>query len=321
MVYGFIGIGFLLFLIGSEAVLRGGVGLSKAFGLPPIFVGLLVVSLAMSAPELSIALMATSRGTPDIALGDVVGSNIANILLVFGLGALLRPMPGSPRIVSRDGGTMIVAAIAFVLVMLTGFVSRLAGAMLLIGWIAYLVLAFVTDWRRPPQLSAAEARAQMRDEDYRGGISVFLLMFGIVCLFFGARFVVECAIAIARNFHLPLVYVGLALVAFGTSLPELVTTLAASVRGHTSLASSHLIASSIFSILLVVGITALVHPFAASPILAGIDGPIMIGAAMILVAFFISGWRLTRGQGAILLAGYIAYLGFIAWRSGLLMRG
>ncbi len=130
MVYGFIGIGFLLFLIGSESVLRGGIGLSKALGLPPAFVGLLVVSLAMAAPELSIALQATARHAPDIALGDIVGSNIANILLVFGLGALLRPMPGSPRVVFRDGGAMILASIVLVAIMLTGVVSRVAGVVL-----------------------------------------------------------------------------------------------------------------------------------------------------------------------------------------------
>ena len=191
MVYQFIGIGFLLFLIGSKSVLRGGIGLSKALGLPPAFVGVLVVSLAMAAPELSIALQATARHAPDIALGDIVGSNIANILLVFGLGALLRPMPGSPRIVFRDGGAMILASIVLVAIMLTGVVSRVAGVVLLLGWIAYLALAIVTDWRRPPRLSPAEARAQVRDEEHRGGISVFLFIFGIVCLYFGGRFALD----------------------------------------------------------------------------------------------------------------------------------
>ena len=108
---------------------------------------------------------------------------------------------------------------------------------------------------------------------------------------------------------------------FGTALPELVTTLAAAVRGHTSLTSSHLITSNIFSILLVLGLTAIIHPFAASPLLAGIDGPIMIGASMILVAFLMSGWRLTHGQGALLLVFYGTYLAFVAWRSGLLLHG
>ncbi|MGB8363461.1 MAG: sodium:calcium antiporter [Rhizomicrobium sp.] len=321
MVYGFIGIGFLLFLIGSESVLRGGIGLSKALGLPPAFVGVLVVSLAMAAPELSIALQATARHAPDIALGDIVGSNIANILLVFGLGALLRPMPGSPRIVFRDGGAMILASIVLVAIMLTGVVSRVAGVVLLLGWIAYLALAIVTDWRRPPRLSPAEARAQVRDEEHRGGISVFLFIFGIVCLYFGGRFALDASLAIARNFHIPQFVVALVPMGFGTALPELVTTLAAAVRGHTSLTSSHLITSNIFSILLVLGLTAIIHPFAASPLLAGIDGPIMIGASMILVAFLMSGWRLTHGQGALLLVFYGTYLAFVAWRSGLLLHG
>ncbi len=316
MVFGFIGIGFLLLLIGSETVLRGGVGLSKAIGVPPVFVSLLVVSLAMAAPELSIALQATRRHAPDMALGDIVGSNIANILLVFGLGALLRPMPGSPRIVFRDGVAIVLASILLVVIMLTGVVSRAAGAVLVLGWIAYLALAFVTDWRRPPRLSAAEERAQVRDEEYRGGISVFLFIIGIVCLYFGGRFALGASLAIARNFHVSQIFVALTLMAFGTALPELVTTLAAAIRGHTSLASSHLIASNIFSILLVAGLAAIIHPLAVSPVLATIDGPIMIGASLILVAFLMSGWRLTRGQGALLLVFYGFYLAFIAWRSG-----
>lgn len=321
MMYGFIGIGFLLFLLGGEALLRGGIGLSKALGIAPIYVGIVVVSLTMSAPELSVVLQASARHLPDIALGDIVGSTIVNILLVFGLGGLLRPMPGSPRVVFRDGGVMIAAAIILVIVMLTGYVSRIAGAVLLILWIGYIALTFITDWRRPPQLSPAEARARARDEDSGGGIGIFLFVFGIVCLFFGARFVIDASVAIARDFHVPLVYVALLLVSLGTSLPELATTLVASVRGHTSLASGQLIASNIFGILLVLGIAAIVHPFPASTVLAGVDGPIMIGAAMVLVAFLLSGWRLTRGQGAMLFAGYIFYILFALWRSGLLTHG
>lgn len=321
MMYGFIGIGFLLFLLGGEALLRGSVGLSKALGVAPIYVGIIVVSLTMAAPELSVVLQATARHLPDIALGDIVGSTIVNILLVFGLGGLLRPMPGSPRVVFRDGSVMIAAAIIVVIVMLTGYVSRIAGAVLLVLWIGYLALALVTDWRRPPQLSPAEARARARDEDSGGGIGIFLFIFGIVCLFFGARFVIDAGVAIARDYHVPRLFVALLLVSLGTSLPELAITLMASMRGHTSVASGQLIASNIFGLLFVLGIAAILHPFPASSILASIDGPIMIGAAMVLVAFLLSGWRLTRGQGLMLFAGYVVYVVFALWRSGLLTHG
>ena len=123
MVYVFLGIGFALLLIGSEAVLRGGTSLFRMLGLPPIFINLLIVSLAMSAPELAVVLHATVRGMPDIALGDVVGSNIANMLLVCGIGALMRPMPAPPRVVFRDGGVLIAASFALVFMALEGFVK------------------------------------------------------------------------------------------------------------------------------------------------------------------------------------------------------
>jgi cation:H+ antiporter len=317
MVYVFLGIGFALLLLGSEAVLRGGTGVFRALGMPPIFINLLIVSLAMSAPELSVVLHATVRGMPDIALGDVVGSNIANMLLVCGVGALMRPMPAPPRVVFRDGGVLIAASLALVFMALEGFIPRPFGAVLLVGWVGYLVLVSLTDWGRPSQLLSDEAR----NGEMGAALGLFVLAVGVVCLFFGARLSIDFAMLIARNFHLPQLAVALTLLAIGTSLPELVSTIVSAARGHPTLASGRLIASSVFNILLVLGIAAVMRPMTAAPTLAQFDAPIMAACAVVIPLLMLFGWRLTRSQGLLLLLGYAGYIVSVGLRSGLHLLG
>jgi len=316
MVYVFLGIGFALLLLGSEAVLRGGAGLFRAVGLPPIFISLLIVSFAMSAPELSVAIQASARGMSDIALGDIIGSNIANILLVCGMGALLRPMPAPPRVVFRDSGVLIASSVVLVCVGLGGFIARPFGVVLLAAWAGYLVLVGITDWGRPPQLLATESAGRNGEQDYGVALSLFLLVVGIICLFYGARLAIDFAMLIARDFHLPQLAVALTLVAFGTSLPEFVSTIGSAVRGHPALVSGRLVASSVFNILLVLGIAAVMQPLSVAPALAQIDAPIMAACAVALTLLMLFGWRLTRLQGFLLLAGYAAYVVSVGVRYG-----
>ena len=317
MVYVFLGIGFALLLIGSEAVLRGGTGLFRALGLPPIFISLLIVSLAMSAPELSVAIQASLRGMSDIALGDIVGSNIANMLLVCGIGALMRPMPAPPRVVFRDGGVLIAASIAFVFMAFEGFIPKPFGAFLLVAWVGYLVLVSLTDLGRPSQLLSGETR----NSDMGPALGLFVFAVGVVCLFFGARLALDFALLIARDFHLPQLAVALTLLAIGTSLPELVSTVVSAARGHPNLASGRLVASSVFNILLVLGIAAAVRPMSVAPMLAQFDAPLMAVCAIVIPLLMLFGWRLTRGQGLLLLLGYAGYIVSVGLRSGLHLLG
>jgi len=312
MVYLFLGIGFALLLIGSEAVLRGGAGIFRALGLPPIFLSLLIVSLAMSAPELSVALEASSRGASDIALGDIIGSNIANLLLVCGLGALLRPMPAPPRVVFRDSGVLIAASVALVFVALGGFIARPFGAVLLAVWVGYLVLVSVTDWGRQ-QLLNGENEAG----DANAALGLFLLAIGIVCLYFGAHIAIDFSLLMARNDHLPQSAVALTFLALGTSLPELVSTVSSASRSNSALTSGRIVASSIFNILLVLGVAAVMRPLSAAPTLAQFDAPVMAGCAILLAVLMLFGWRLTRGQGVLLLLAYAGYIVSIGLRNGM----
>ena len=318
MAYEFVGVGVLLLLLGSEALLHGGIGLSKSLGISPLLIGLVVVSAATSAPELSVALQ-SARTMPDIALGCIIGSNIVNLLLILGLGALMRPLPSPPKIVFRDGGTMLIASLALVAIGWGGMITREIGLVFLVGFAAYLALSFVTEWRRPSQLSATETRAHCRNGVRAPGLSVFLILAGVAALFFGARCLIDGGMAVGAIYHLPQALVGLSVVALATSIPELVITIVAFARRHTDIAVGHLIASNIFNLLVVLGLTALIQPLPVSPTFAHADLYVMAGAAALLMPLMILSWRVSRLNGAFLLLCYAAYVLFLASRMGFLV--
>jgi cation:H+ antiporter len=180
---------------------------------------------------------------------------------------------------------------------------------LLAGWVGYLALVTITDLGRTAEPHASEPESGE-------ALSLFLIAVGAVGLFFGARLAIDFAVLIARDFHLPQTAVALTVVAFGTSLPELVSTLSSAARGHPNAISGRIVASNVFNVLLVLGIAAVLHPMSIAPGLAQFDMPIMAACAVGVPVLMLFGWRLTRGQGILLLVGYIAYLASIGVRSG-----
>lgn len=318
MAYAFLVVGLVLLVFGSDLVLRGGVGLSRSLGLSPLLIGLVVVSAGTSLPELVVSLQAAFREAPGLAVGNVVGSNIVNILLILGLGALVRPLPSSPKIVLRDGSVLIAVSIALLFVTRDGIIDVHAGWLFLAGFVAYLLLSFFTDWRRSGDGASASARAaEISTSQTSFGMAALLLVFGLVALFFGARYLVDGGVAIARDYHVPEAVIGLTVIAIGTSLPELATTVFAAARGQTNIAVGNLIGSNIFNILLVLGATAVVHPLPVSPLVAHFDVYVMLGAAILVVPLMATGWRISRFQGLLLVLSYVAYMGFVAYRQGL----
>jgi cation:H+ antiporter len=318
MAYGFLSAGVLLLLLGSEALLRGGIGFSRALGISPLLIGLLVVTASTAMPELAVVLQALMRRAPDIAVGDIVGSNLINMLVVLGLGALIRPLSSPPKVVFRDGGALLAACAALVLIALTGTVTRKFGLFLLAGFAAYLALSFITDWRRSAHLSANESRAECRIGTHSFGMSATFLIFGVIAVFFGARCLIDGGLAIADRFYVPQATAALTIIALGTSVPELVIASVAIARRQTNYAAGYVIASSTFNILFVLGLAALLHPLAVAPVLAHADIPIMAAAAALLLPFLMLSWRLTRPRGAFLVLCYIGYIGFLAWGRGYL---
>jgi cation:H+ antiporter len=320
MAYWFLAAGILLLIAGSEAAVRGGVGLARVLGLSPVLIGLLVVATATSAPELFVALRAATAGAPDIALGDIVGGNIFLLLFALGLGALIRPLASPPKVVLRDGGTMLAAALVVTFFALNGDLTRRDGLFLFLGFVAYIVVTFFTDWRRSADHSVAMSRAVARSKNEPlpvvGGL--FLLLLGAICLVLGAVFTVDGSVALARALHVQQAFVGLTIIAFGTSLPKLIATLVAAVRGHTDIAVGLLIGAVVFNLLGVLGITAMVAPLAVSRMLASADVYVMVGASAVLLPLLAVRWSLSRPRGALLALCYVCYVAFLVWRQGLL---
>ncbi|HEY0283274.1 MAG TPA: calcium/sodium antiporter [Rhizomicrobium sp.] len=320
MAYWFLAGGLLLLIAGSEAAVRGGVGLARVMNLSPVLIGLLVIASATSAPELFVALRAATAGAPDIALGDIVGGNILMLLLALGLGALVRPLASPPKVVLRDGGAMLAGALLVAFFALNGDLTRRDGLFLFLGFLAYLAGTFFSDWRRSADHSVALSRALARSRREPPPVvgSLFLLILGLICLVLGALVTVNGSVALARALNLQQAFVGLTIVAFGTSLPKLIAVLVAAVRGHTDVAVGLLIGAVVFNLLGVLGITAMVAPLAVSRMLASADIYVMVAASAALLPLLAMRWRLSRPRGALLALSYLCYVAFLVWRQGLL---
>jgi|SRR5579871_438444 len=320
MEFAFLGGGFLLMVVGSEFAVRGGVALTRGLGLPPLLIGFFIVGLGTSASELAVSVKAGLAGAPDIAIGNVVGSNILNLLLILGIGGLIRPMPSPPKVVLRDGGAMLFASVALALMAFGRAITRPEGIFLLGTFVAYTITVLVTDWRRPPEHSIACARAMERLTGANGSwvAGLIMVLAGVAGVAVGAHFAVESAIRFSILSGVPQGLIGLTLVAAGTSVPELLLTSIAAARGHTELAIGHLIGANTFNILAALGLTAAIRPLAISPSLGGIDTLVMLGASAVLLPMLAANWRLTRVQSALLLLSYLGYAALLAWRAGYL---
>lgn len=318
MVYGCLfASGLTLLVLGSEAAIRGGVGLSRALGLPPLLIGLLIISTGTSAPEMSVALQAAHLGAPDIALGNVIGSNIINVLLILGVAAMIRPMPSSPKIVLRDGGFLFFASLVLVLLAMSGKVTQEEGYILLAVYITYCAVAFVTDWRRPSELSVHCTRADELKANSSAGGSLLLLAFGIACVALGGRLAVDGAIIFAREYEVSQAMVGLTVMAVATSLPEFTVIVLTAARGYSQIAVGQLIGSNLFNTMAVIGATAAMGTLPVAAVFRSADIYVMAVAAALLLPVLLSSWRLSRQRGALLVFGYCSYALFLAWRQGL----
>ncbi len=311
--------GLLLILFGSEVTMRGAVGLARAFNVPPLVIGILVISVVTVLPEGFVLFRAATMSSPDIALGGLIGSYIINILFVMGLGALIHPMASPPKVVFRDGGALLLGCVALIACALAGEVSRQAGALLLLVLFAYVGLVFVTDWRRAPEHSVPLARAKFRSETEIPSItaSVFLLALGLTMLALGAHLGVLGSIHLAAQLGWSEVTVGLTVVAVGLSLPKLAVTLISAMRGQTSIAVGQLLSAGVFSLFGVLGIVALIRPLAFPAALAESDVYLLAVASVALLPLLAMRWRLSRPRGILLMIAYGCYLVYLLWRQGL----
>ncbi|MQX35764.1 calcium/sodium antiporter [Roseospira navarrensis] len=310
--------GFVLLVLGGEGLVRGAVSVARRLGVSPLLIGLTLVGFGTSTPELVTSMQAALAGSSGIAVGNVVGSNIANILLILGLTALIRPVLAHPVAFGRDGPMVVLAAVVAMAVTMLGVVSRTSGLMMVLLLIAYVTITYLRERKQPD----ASADMHTAEADAAGSApmglfpSLLFLFGGMVLVVLGARLLIDGAVAIAAGLGVSDTLIGLTMVAVGTSLPELTTSIVAAVRGQGDVAFGNIIGSNIVNVLGVLGVVSIVTPIAIPAEIAAFDIWVMLGATAALVLAVVTGWRVSRREGAVLLLGYAAYLGWLAMSAG-----
>lgn len=300
--------GIALLFGGGEALVRGAVALASRIGVPPLVIGLTVVGFGTSAPELVVSVGAALQGQDDLAIGNIVGSNIANILLILGLSAVISPLAVQEQVFRRDGVVMVAASLALAGLALLGAIDRWAGALLVVGLAVFVVAAYVSGRREEAQARAYAAEAEeLKDVPLSGRAATLASVTGLILLVIGARMLVTGAVDLAHSFGVPEAVIGLTLVAVGTSLPELAVSLIAAVRGHSDVAVGNVVGSNIFNILGIIGVAALVSPLSFGGRMASIDVWVMVAVAAASMVLLRTGWRLSRWEGIACLIAYGVY--------------
>lgn len=309
MIYVSVLAGFALLLAGGEVLVRGGVTLARHWGVSPLLVGLTVVAFGTSAPELVICLIAALEGAPAIAVGNVVGSNIANILLIVGISALIYPIAVSRKALKRDGTVVVVATILFSLLAMTGVLGLWHGVIMVTGLLLYLTYSYVSDKRDPATAAAIEKEIdEMGPADGPIWKPLLQLAFGLGAVIWGSDLLVDGAVGAARQFGVSEAVIGLTLIAVGTSLPELATGVVAAYRKHSDLALGNVVGSNIFNVVGVMGVVALVTPVDVPAEIVNFDLWFMLGVTIIFMA---GAWflrKIGRLQALVYLLAYGSYV-------------
>lgn len=305
-------IGLIILILGAELLVRGASRLAVGFGISPLVVGLTVVAFGTSSPELAVSIGAAVSGQADIALGNVVGSNIANVLLILGISAVITPLVVTQKLVRREVPLMIGVSMLLLLLGLDGTIGRLEGLLLFAGIVAYTVFAI-----RQSRQETGEIQAEYGAEFGQAGRltarqtirNVAFVVVGLALLVLGARWLVDGAVSIARLVGLSELIIGLTVIAVGTSLPEVATSVIASIRGERDIAVGNVVGSNLFNILAVLGLAAAAAPAGVTVPAAALrfDLPFMIAVAIACLPIFFTGYRIARWEGALFLAYYAAY--------------
>jgi len=299
------GLGALAF--GAELLVRGSSRLALALGVRPVVAGLTVVAFGTSMPEFFASFASALAGSEGIAIGNVVGSNVANVGIVAGLSALVRPLASDRATLRREVPFMILVSFVFLWFISDGLVSRLEGGVLFAGIVVFTVLSVVSAMRGAAVKADAPAPGGTR------GGNAAMSAVGLAGLIAGAHFMVKGAVQIAAHFNVPEVIIGLSVVAVGTSLPELAASMAAAAHGESGICLGNVIGSNIFNILFVTGVVALAAPLHVERAMITQQTPAMIGFAAALALFMATGRRITRREGLLFV---LSYAGFIVWIYG-----
>jgi len=309
--------GLALLIAGGDLLVRGAVRVAERLGVSPLVIGLTLVGFGTSTPELVTSVQAALTGAPGIAWGNIVGSNIANILLIGGVSALLLPVIVAAPALRRDAVVMLAVAAAFTALADLVPMSRGLGAAFLLALAAYTALAFRQERAasgsalhdKGTALEAVDPAVAPRPAPPASLLLPLLMtLAGLALVIGGGAALVRGAVALAQSFAIPETVIGLTIVAVGTSMPELVTSVMAAIRRQGDVAFGNIVGSNIINILGIGGMTALIAPSPVPAAIAGFDAPVMLGVTALMVLVAATGLRIARWEGALLLAGYAAYL-------------
>ncbi|MHB0960091.1 MAG: calcium/sodium antiporter [Pirellulaceae bacterium] len=298
---------------GAELLVRNASKLAVAVGISPLVVGLTVVAFGTSAPELVVSIQSTLAHQPDVALGNVVGSNIFNVLFILGVAAVIVPLRVSQQLIRFDVPLMVCLSLVVLLLSYDGRIGRLDGLLLITGLISYTLWAIVKSRKEQASIKAeyeAEFGVEKEASTVRGSLlNAALLIVGLLLLVLGARWFIDSAVIVARQLGVSELVIGLTIVAAGTSLPEVATSIVAAIRGERDIAVGNVVGSNIFNIMGVLGISSLVSAegVAVSEAALSLDIPVMIAVAVACLPIFFTGHLISRWEGALFLAYYCAY--------------
>ena len=300
--------GLMILTAGADALVRGSSSLARRVGLSPLVIGLTVVAIGTSLPELLVSLGAALRGSGDVALGNVIGSNISNVGLILGTAALVRAIGVQAQIIRIDAPILVVCSLVLAGMTIDGQLGRIDGVLLVTGIIAYVPFSV---WAARKEESGVQDEFDEGLPQKHGWLAdVGFLVGGLVGLLVGAHFLVEGAVYVAGTFGVSQLVIGLTIVAVGTSLPELATSLTAALRGEGDIAIGNAIGSSIFNILAILGVTVTVQPLSTAQV-SYVDLAVMTGLALAVIPLMRTGFSLSRREGAFLLAAYLTYVGYL----------
>lgn len=311
--------GALALIAGADLVVRGAARIASALGISSLVVGLTVVAFGTSSPELAVTVGAALSGQGDIALGNVVGSNILNVLFILGLSALIAPLTVAQQLVRLDVPLLIGCSMLLLLFALDGELSRIEGAILFAGVVAYTVFLVWHARREKDATVVAEyAGAYPAANAQRWPLDGAFIVAGLALLVLGAGWLVDAAVAFARTLGVSELVIGLTVVAVGTSLPEVAASVMAAIRRERDIAVGNAVGSSIYNILAVLGATAIVAPagIGVAPSVLRFDLPLMIAVSFACLPIFFTGYRIARWEGGVFLAYYGCYMAYLALRAG-----
>lgn len=308
-------LGLALLYAGAEALVRGASSLALRFGVAPLVVGLTVVAFGTSAPELTVSVLAGARGSGGVALGNVVGSNIFNVGAVLGGAALIRALAVEARLVAREIPLMIAFSCLLPLLAWDGFLSRLDGVLLLLGFGTYMGYVVATATRGAQRGRTAEDEGVPGAGRTSAARASLLVVVGLGGLVAGGHFLVGASVSFARAAGIPELVVGLTIVAAGTSLPELATSLVAAARRETDIAIGNVVGSNVFNLGAILGTSAMVSPLAAPSGLLRLEIPVMLGLSLLVLPLGFTDRAVRRGEGAFLVAIYVGFLALVTARA------